>query len=375
MKIVMKKEKMINSFRQAIILGMTALMVVSCNDDDDDNDTPGSDFDRKAMLTDLGNELIIPNFEELQASVNALSQAADDFTQNTTEENLQSMRSAWREAVIDHQHCSAFGFGPGELLLGPYPTVLAVFPVDENQVEANILNPNFDLPNSFDRDVRGFYTVEYLIYGDDESDAEIVNGFDQNRKDYLLLIVAELKNNFDQIVAEWNGSYFEEFVNSEGTSAGSSVSQLYNSFVRDYENLKNFKVELPAGLTAGQPNPDGTLVEAYYSGISTELIEEHWESSKNIWYGRTRSAEDLIGFEEYLASVMGGPALIETTKAAIVDINLEIMELPDGPLSENVDSPELVTLRDELQANTANFKSSMSSLLGISITFSSGDGD
>jgi hypothetical protein len=190
-----------------------------------------------------------------------------------------------------------------------------------------------------------------------------------------LLIVAELKNNFDQIVAEWNGSYFEEFVNSEGTSAGSSVSQLYNSFVRDYENLKNFKVELPAGLTAGQPNPDGTLVEAYYSGISTELIEEHWESSKNIWYGRTRSAEDLIGFEEYLASVMGGPALIETTKAAIVDINLEIMELPDGPLSENVDSPELVTLRDELQANTANFKSSMSSLLGISITFSSGDGD
>ncbi|MFT6998757.1 MAG: hypothetical protein ACJAQ4_002520 [Cryomorphaceae bacterium] len=32
-------------------------------------------------------------------------------------------------------------------------------------------------------------------------------------------------------------------------------------------------------------------------------------------------------------------------------------------------------LRNELQSNTANFKSSMSSLLGISITFNSGDGD
>jgi hypothetical protein len=145
--------------------------------------------------------------------------------------------------------------------------------------------------------------------------------------------------------------------------------------VRDYENLKNFKVELPAGLTAGQPNPDGTLVAGYFSGISVELIEEHWESSKNIWYGRSRSGEDLTGFEEYLASVTGGPALIETTKEAIADIDLEVMELPEGPLSENVDSPELETLRDELQANTANFKSSMSSLLGISITFNSGDGD
>jgi hypothetical protein len=327
------------------------------------------------MLTSLGTDLIIPNFEELQSSVNALSQATDEFSANPSETNLNAMRSAWVEAVIDHQHCSAFGFGPGQLLLGPYATVLGVFPVDEEQVEANILNPSFDLPNSFERDVRGFYTVEYLIYGTGESDQELVNAFDQNRLDYLQLIVAELKSSFDLIVAEWNGDYLQEFIDSDGTSAGSSVSQLYNSFVRDYENLKNFKVELPAGLSAGQPGSDGTLVEAYYSGISTTLIEAHWESSKNIWYGRSRSGEDLIGFEEYLASVTGGPSLITTTKDAIAEIDLAVMDLPEGPLSENVDSPEVAHLRDELQENTANFKSSMSSLLGISITFNSGDGD
>jgi len=369
------KPNFFRDFKMSMIAAICVFTFVSCDDDENDDNIPGSDFNRTAMLESLGTNLIVPNFESLQSSVNSLSQATNDFVDNTNEQNLSALRNEWAKAVKDHQHCSAFGFGPGELLLGPYATVLGVFPVNEDQVEENILNPNFDLPNSFNRDIRGFYTIEYLIYRNNLTDAEIVASFDQNRKDYLLLIVDELKTSFDSIAAEWNGGYLQEFISNDGTSAGSSISLLYNAFVIDYENLKNFKVELPAGLTAGQPNADGSLVEAYYSGISAELIMEHFENSKDIWFGRSPSGMDLIGFEEYLENVMGGPALIETTKAAIIDIDEAILDLPEGPLSENVNSPEVEMLRDELQANTSNFKSSMSSLLGISITFNSGDGD
>ncbi|MFT5972810.1 MAG: hypothetical protein ACJAZC_002242 [Cryomorphaceae bacterium] len=359
---------------RVVLLGfLTSVAFVSC--DDDNANMPGSDFDRKALLESIGTNLIVPNFEDLQSSVNSLSETTNGFTQNTNEQNLITMRTAWKQAVIDHQHCSAFGFGPAELLLGPYATVLGVFPVSEEKIEANMLNPNFDLPNSFDRDVRGFYTVEYLIYGDGLSDAEVVAGFDQNRKDYLLLILSELKSSFDNIASEWNNSYLQSFIESDGTSAGSSISLYYNAFIRDYENLKNFKVELPAGLSAGQPGADGSLVEAYYSGISSELIEAHYENSKNCWFGLSRNGMELIGFEEYLQSVIGGPELIETTKDALFRIDEAIANLPDGSLSENVTSQEVEILRNELQSNTANFKSSMSSLLGISITFNSGDGD
>jgi len=369
------KPNFFRDFKMPMIAAICVLTFVSCDDDENDDNIPGSDFNRSAMLESVGTDLIVPNFESLQASVNSLSEATNDFIENADEQNLSALRNEWTKAVKDHQHCSAFGFGPGELLLGPYATVLGVFPVNEDQVEENILNPNFDLPNSFNRDIRGFYTIEYLIYRNNLTDAEIVASFDQNRKDYLLLIVDELKTSFDNIVAEWNNGYLQEFISNDGTSAGSSISLFYNAFVKDYENLKNFKVELPAGLTAGQPNADGSLVEAYYSGISSELIEEHFENSKDIWFGRSPSGMDLIGFEEYLENVMGGPALIETTKAAIIDIDEAILNLPEGPLSENVNSPEVEILRDELQANTSNFKSSMSSLLGISITFNSGDGD
>ena len=80
-------------------------------------------------------------------------------------------------------------------------------------------------------------------------------------------------------------------------------------------------------------------------------------------------------YEEYLESVVGGPALVEQTIAAIMDIESAMENLPQGRLSDHVDSQEVKTLRDQLQSNTANFKSSLSSLLGISITFNSGDGD
>lgn len=362
------KKKLIGA---VLLTSVPLVLLVSCSDSDDPVDP---DFDRKGMLESVANNLIVPNFESLQSRVTGLSNAADAFIQNTTEENLVALRSAWIEAVKDHQHCSAFGFGPANLLLGPYASVLGAFPISEEKVEQNILNPSFDLANSFDRDVRGFYAVEYLIYGNGISDNEIVAGFDQERKDYLSLIIAELKATFDNIVNEWNSSYLNEFVNSDGTAAGSSISQYYNEFVKDYEIIKNFKVELPAGLSAGQ-GVDGSLVEAYYSGISRDLIVEHFQSSKNIWFGLSRNGQQIVGFEEYLESVVGGPQLVMTSKEAISRIDNAISAIPQGRLSDNIEVEGVKVLRDELQSNTANFKSSMSSLLGISITFNSGDGD
>ncbi|MEM6397697.1 MAG: imelysin family protein [Bacteroidota bacterium] len=345
----------------------------ACEDDNATDDTV--DFDRTALLTAAADNLIIPNLEALQSSVADLSTAVEAFVQNSTEQNLAAARTAWVQTVTDHQHCSAFGFGPGELLLGTYAEVLGAFPINEAGVEENILDADFNLASSFATNIRGFYTVEYLIYGNGPSDAELVAGFDQNRKDYLVLIMDEIQTEIDGIVSEWNSTYRADFIENDGTARGSSVSQYYNEFVKDYENLKNFKLELPAGLTAGQEEVDGTLVEAFYSGISRDLIVEQFENSKNIYFGRSRAGQEFIGFNEYLESVVGGPELVRDTETAVEGIDAAIANLPQGRLSDNVGSNEVEVLRDLLQDNTANFKSSMSSLLGISITFNSGDGD
>ena len=371
-----RMEKIKKYFTNKLLISATTAILLSfvftsCGDDET---TTNEGFDRSVLLNDIATNLIIPNFETLQTSVNSLATASDNFVQSSTEANLITMRNAWVQAVTDYQHCSAFGFGPGNLNLGSFSTVLGVFPVDETQVEQNITNPDFNLTATFDRDVRGFFTVEYLIYGMNQTDAEIVAAFDQERKDYLQLIVGELKTTFDAILAEWTTTYLAEFTSNDGTSAGSPISLLYNEFIKDYEILKNFKIELPAGLSAGV-SADPSLVEAFYSGISTDLIQAHFESSKNIWFGQSKAGENFTGFEEYLETVIGGPELISTTKEAITGIDGAIEALPAGKLSDNLGNAQVATLRDLLQANTANFKSSMSSLLGISITFNSGDGD
>jgi len=356
------------------ILLLSLLAVLGLSSCGEGADPMDPDYDRGPLLESVAKNLIIPNFESLQASVDAMSAATNTFVENASEENLSALRVAWVQAVTDHQHCSAFGFGPADLLLGPYGEVLGAWPVSEEKVELNLLNANFDLANSFDVDIRGFYAVEYLIFGDQISDRELIAGFDQDRKDYLLLIINELKTSLDKIVSEWTSSYRDEFIANDGTSAGSSISLFYNGFVKDYENIKNFKVELPAGLSAGI-DANGKLVEAYYSGISRDLIVAHFDNIQNIYLGLARSGQDILGLEDYLEELIGGPELIASTKEAIARIDNSIANLPQDRLSEHVESAELEELRDELQANTANFKSSIVSLTGISITFNSGDGD
>ncbi|MFY0675045.1 MAG: imelysin family protein [Bacteroidia bacterium] len=353
------------------ILLMVTIGICSCGSD---NTPEENNFDRKAMLTSVADNLIIPNFEQLNTSVVALSNQVDLLTQNPNIEQLKATQKAWKQAAIDQQHCSAFGFGPGNLLLGPYAEVLGVFPVNESKVEANILNPDFDLTNSFDKDVRGFYAVEYLLFGN-ETDSALLASITQERIDYLQLITNELKTTFTEVVNEWKNSYRGEFINNDGTSAGSSITLYYNSFLKDYENLKNYKVELPAGLTAGQSGPDSNLVEARYSGISRELIFEHFANARNIWAGETRNGEAIIGFDDYLETVIGGPELITQTREAFAKIDAAIEALPKGRISNYVSGEEMINLRDQLQNNTANIKSSMVSLLGLTITYNSGDGD
>ena len=62
-------------------------LLVSCGDDDGPDNTQATAFDREALLESLATDLIIPNFQALESSVNTLSDAAEAFVENTNEAN------------------------------------------------------------------------------------------------------------------------------------------------------------------------------------------------------------------------------------------------------------------------------------------------
>jgi hypothetical protein len=162
------------------------------------------------------------------------------------------------------------------------------------------------------------------------------------------------------------------------TDAGSSTALLYNEFVRSYEMAKNAKLGLPLGLRAGQIRSEPRLVEALYSGHSREALEAYLSAIFDVYLGNSDSGKGpAFGWKQYLENVEGGKELVASTETQMDAVRQAMNQIPVRPsLSAQVSQPEaMVRLHTELQKLTRFYKSDMSSLMGIAITYSSGDGD
>lgn len=337
-------------------------------------------FNRKPMLENYAKNLIKPSFTELQNKVNTLKTVTDTFVQNTNLTNLQSLQLAWEDAYTAFQYANAYNFGPAgeEGITKSLVEEIATFPVSATKIENAITNNNANF-NDFNRDARGFLTVEYLIFDINGDNNAILTAFSSaNRKNFLSGAVTNIQQRVDAVVNAWNGTYYNDFINADGSSAGSSTALLYNEFVKSFESIKNYKLGLPLGKRPGQTSTEPALVEAYYSGKTLKMLQNHLQNIENIWYGKDKNGNDGIGLYEYLESVEGGKQLIENTKVQWNAVKNALNTIPAAPsISVQIQNAPLPVenLHTELQKHTRFFKSDMSSLLGIAITYSSGDGD
>jgi predicted lipoprotein len=365
--------------KKSIILGLLIALsiIIACDNNETTNDKISS-FDRSVFLKDFAEKIIKPNFTSLKSKTDALDVAIQKFADNSNEINLLAAQAAWEEAYTIWQHCNAFNFGPAEFpVFGTLNENIGIFPVNTIKIEDNIKNNNLSFDNFF-RDTRGFLALDYLLF-DLDNNSNVLEKYSETaqvRKQYLKNVSADIKKKVDDVNKGW-ATYSTTFTDNNGTNAGSSTSYLYNEFIKSFETIKNFKVTLPAGKRVGQTKSEPDKVEAYYSGKSVKFLKEHIKAINNIWAGLDRNGNDGLGFEEYLFSVTGGKELIISTKSQLSIVNTAINALPEGRLSATIETNNTVVekLGNELQKQTRFFKSDMSSLLGIAITFSSGDGD
>jgi predicted lipoprotein len=365
--------------KKSIVLTLivSVLSITACDNEKSNNDK-NSSFDRSIFLKNIATTIIIPNFVVLQNKTDLMDVAIQKFGTNSNEVNLIAAQTAWEEAYTAWQHCSAFNFGPAELpVFGTLNENIAIFPVNTAKIEDNIGKNNLSFDN-FARDTRGFLALDYLIF-DLENNSKVLEKYGSMatvRKQYMLKVSADIKKKVDDVNKGWM-TYSTTFIANNGTDAGSSTSYLYNEFIKSFESIKNFKVSLPAGKRVGQSKSEPEKVEAYYSGKSVKFLKEHLKAIENIWVGKATNGSDGIGFEEYLASVTGGKELIASTKAQLIAVDAATNALPNERLSKTIQTNISVveTLSNELQKQTRFYKSDMSSLLGIAITFNSGDGD
>lgn len=370
-----------NIFKQSLLTGcmLLGLTLPSCGDK---TGTNGNDnFDRSAMLQNFADNIILPAFIDLQNEVNSLEAGINDFTAAPASVTLDAAQAAWDEAYAAWMYANSFNFGPaGESgIRKGFVEEIGTWPADITVIENNITANNTSL-SDFNRDNRGFNAIDYLLFDPAGNDAAIINAFmaSPNRAAYLQALIAKLKAQTAAVVTEWSSTYKNEFISNNGTDVGSSTSQLYNEFVRSFESIKNFKVGLPLGKRIGQSSTEPSKVEARYSALSRKYIDLHIQAIDDCWHGRRKTGTDGIGWKEYLLAVTGGPDLVSRTETQMAAIQNALAAIPETPAFEtqiNTNFDAWSNLHTQLQIQVPNYKSEMSSLLGIAITFSSGDGD
>lgn len=358
--------------KHTLILILLILSLIGCGD----AGGPSDAFDRTMMLTDVADKAIIPRYAGMQEASEQLVAAVEAWTQSPSEPTLQAARKAWIDAAEAWQYAQLFTFGPADGVTGTLSENINTFPTSVSKIESAIAAGDTTLLN-FDRDARGLPALDYLLFSADGSASAEALKSSAIRGAYTRAVARDVLIQVDRVHGAWLGGYREAFIARNGSDAGSGATQMFNAFNRAFELLKNYKIGIPAGLQAGQTTPSPTSVEAPYSEQSWRLAQVHMKALEMFWYGNAMNGASFTSLRSYIAA-RGGASLEASTREQFNAIDRASALVPsDVSLSAlcAAEDQSVKTYYVELQKLTRFIKSETSSLLGLSITYASGDGD
>ncbi|MBL6449226.1 imelysin family protein [Fulvivirga sp. 29W222] len=366
----------------SVILLINLIAVIGCSDDETGGNTPG--FDRKAMLEDLADNVIIPAYDTLNKEVITLDEAVNAFVATPDLSNLNAARNAFQVAYHAWQRSSFWEFGPAfDVLL---MSSVNSFPADYISIDNNIVTGSYDFNTISGQDEKGFPAVGYLLYGISDTDQGIVDMFTvdgdaSNRKDYLKAVALDIRTRVSEVATGWSaagGDYKSVFINNDGTDVGSSVGLMVNELNKFVEReTRDGKIGIPLGKRS-QGIPIPAEVEAGYSDLSISLASENLKALYNFYMGIGVSG-DKVSFYDYLTTInaqYNGGLLSDAIKLQFERAMKEVGEIP-SPYKETVEvnptpAEEAYT---ELQKLVVMLKADMPSALGVLITYQDNDGD
>ncbi len=362
-----------------LILFTSLLFLISCGGGDSNDNTPPSlsdNFDRVEYLSNIYDNIAILSFQEFQLKLDNLDESSSYYIQNPSNITaLNSLRSSWLDAYLVWQHIEVFShFGKGEDIL--YGFKMNTYPTDINRTK-NIINGIAQFNPAF-LDNQGFPALEYLIYGIEASDEEILNTLNSSSSLTLIGdIVSEMKSN-TSLVYDWWLKNRSMIINDNSSTATSSLNLLINDFIYHYEKgFRTNKFGIPAGyFSGGQTFPEKT--EGYYAGdISKLLALSSLESIYNVFEGRKYDDNSMIGesMYTYLNFLQEG-ALADDILVKLDNINTSINNLDnDFAVQIETNNDEILNTFNLIQSLVAKFKIDMTMAMGVGIDYISGDGD
>lgn len=347
-----------------IIIALLAISI-SCKKKSAD-DQP--EFDKSTLLVNVGNNIILTNYQQLDLKLADFEQKYTDFVNDQTQAKFDLVRESWKSSYIQWEKSYMFDFGPAmsELLKG----YLGTFPSDSTKILNNIATGTYNLMQVSNITAQGLPAFDFLLYRNNA-----MSYFNQPAyAAYGTALIDKMKGHVSQVLNGWNSGYLSTFISSTGTETTSSFSMFVNEFVKSYEECKWTKIGIPIGKqTMGVQMPE--YIEARYSKQSFELMYENLKAIHRLFNGDKEDGTTGVGFDDYLVAV---------DKASLVQtINTEfegILNLIDGFADDfestmNNNPQALDQLYTKVHNLTIYLKTDMTSSFGVMITYQDNDGD
>lgn len=348
------------------------------------NKTPTADYDRQLLLTNVGENIIIPAYSQLGTDLSNLVTSKEAFWTNSTESNLEAFRLDFIAAYTSFQYVTMYDFGPADVVNAL--NSMNIFPADTTKIESNISSETYDLNAGDQLATKGFPALDYLLYGLGKTDSQIIDQFDtataegKSRRAYVNDVLNQINERQETVLAAWNSIYLSQFIAADGVDAGSSTSLLVNNLNMAFEDLKRHKLLDPSGIASLTGTKRPTEVEAYYSGESTTLLKVQILAIQELFNGLSYGDKtNQDGFDDYL-NVLGAQYNGGSLSTAICDQFNEVnnaLETLIDPLSNQIttDSDPIIKVNAEMQKLIVLLKTDLPSALSILITYQDGDGD
>jgi predicted lipoprotein len=375
-------------FKLSFPVVVLVFLLTSCKKHKDSTPVPESSsslfnsYDRKTMLSHLGNNIIIPSFSRFYSYSDSLSVQCHAFANNPNKDNLQLVQEYWTKTIASWEQCELYNIGivSSQLLEAPVNS----WPTDTVKIY-NAVTTTQTINDAFITTQSDFAiglpAIEFLIFYKGDTSV-VINAFKNSSKRgaYLSALSDNLKASAGAIYNSWiptGGNYIKTFIAADGNDVNSSIGLLVNQMIYYTDDIKNTKISIPLGLSGNSSSqPPSELIESYYSVNTLPNISNNLIAIEDIFLGKDSTGFNGNGFDDllnYMNAKYNGGSLADSVeqriKIAEQKIKLITPTLSDG------------NLNDVLAANTALqnllviMKIDMKNSLGIVITYTDNDGD
>lgn len=345
------------------------------------NDPCAHEFDQTAMLTNIGNNVILPRYALLQDKITDLHLAVQAFVANPQQGALDTLRQMWQAAYLQWQRAAIFEFGPAEN--HSLRSSMGNFPVFTARVEEGVTTGVYNLDDPAYEYARGLPVFDYLLYGLDTNDNGILakytsDTYASQRRQYISDVAQKMDDKVTAMHGGWleqGGNFISSFNTTTGVAEGKPVSLLVNQLNAHYELLKNQKIGVPVGAKTSYIVAPNKVETYYYRDFSLPLALEALDASLDAFLGVGElTGTDGQGLDDYLdatgAEQNNQPlATVIKNQYALAQSSLQALQPANLHDALSADLEAVKAAYAHLQNQVVYLKTDMPAVLCVSITY------